>query len=223
MKALRMIIDSMMIILLPLLMAYSLVGEYLHEVLGICMFALFIAHNVINRKWWTSVFKGKYDLNRVIFTTVNVLLALYMFIQPLSGILMSKYVLKGITIKGYTGLFRTVHMTGAYWGFILMSFHLGLNASAFVSPTKKHMNKTAIMIITAVFLLISVYGVYAFVSRRIGDYLTMKTMFAFFDPNSSTALFLIDYVAVMILVAVAAFWLRKSILKCSKKKEGKSF
>ena len=59
MKKARMIIDILMVMLLPLLMAYSLIGENIHEVLGVCMFALFIAHHVINRKWWTGLFKGK--------------------------------------------------------------------------------------------------------------------------------------------------------------------
>ena len=63
MKKARMIIDILMVVLLPLLMAYSLIGENVHEVLGICMFALFIAHHVINRKWWTSIFKLTGDLS----------------------------------------------------------------------------------------------------------------------------------------------------------------
>lgn len=41
MKKVRMIIDILMVVLLPLLMAYSMIGENVHEVLGICMFAFF--------------------------------------------------------------------------------------------------------------------------------------------------------------------------------------
>ena len=37
-----------MLILLPLLMAYSLIGESIHEWLGITMFAVFILHHIIN-------------------------------------------------------------------------------------------------------------------------------------------------------------------------------
>ena len=122
-----MAIDILMVMLLPLLMAYSLIGENIHEVMGICMFALFIAHHVINRKWWMSILKGKYNAVRILNTSINLLLAVYMILQPVSGILMSKYVLKDVTISGASGLLRTTHMTLAYWGFILMSFHLGLH------------------------------------------------------------------------------------------------
>ena len=100
MKKARMIIDILMTLLLPVLMAYSLVGEQAHEILGLCIFALFIAHHVINRKWWTGLFKGKYNAVRVLNTLVNLFLAVFMVMQPVSGILMSKYILKNVTIAG---------------------------------------------------------------------------------------------------------------------------
>ena len=51
-KKLRIAIDSGMVMLLPLLMAYSLVGETAHEYLGIGMSLLFVAHHILNIAWW---------------------------------------------------------------------------------------------------------------------------------------------------------------------------
>ena len=48
MKFMKIGIDAAMLILLPLLMAYSLVGEAAHEWLGLTMFALFVLHHIIN-------------------------------------------------------------------------------------------------------------------------------------------------------------------------------
>lgn len=45
-------IDCGMVILLPLLMAYSLIGESAHEYLGIAMFLLFVEHHIMNAAWW---------------------------------------------------------------------------------------------------------------------------------------------------------------------------
>ncbi|MBR1702674.1 MAG: DUF4405 domain-containing protein [Lachnospiraceae bacterium] len=95
----------------------------MHEILGICMFVLFIAHHVINRKWWKSLFKGKYNAVRILNTAVNLFLAVFRILQPVSGILLSKYVLKEITISGASSTLRTIHMPLAYWGFFMMSFH----------------------------------------------------------------------------------------------------
>ena len=88
-----------MIIALPLLMAYSLIGENTHEIIGICMLVLFLTHHMINRKWWGMVFKGRYNPSRILSTAVNLFLAVFMVLQPITGILMSKYVLKGVTIS----------------------------------------------------------------------------------------------------------------------------
>ena len=44
-------IDIVLTVLLPLLMAYTLVGEVAHEWLGLAMLLLFIAHHVLNIRW----------------------------------------------------------------------------------------------------------------------------------------------------------------------------
>ena len=41
-----------------------------------------------------------------------------------------------VTISGASGTLRTIHMTFAYWGFVLMSFHLGLHIRAVCSKYK---------------------------------------------------------------------------------------
>lgn len=45
-KKIRMASDLLMVFLLPVLMAYSLVGEAAHEWIGIVMFLLFLLHHV---------------------------------------------------------------------------------------------------------------------------------------------------------------------------------
>ena len=219
MKKTRMIIDILMVTALPILMAYSLIGEDIHEVIGVCMLVAFIIHHVINWKWWVGLFKGKYNAVRVLNTAVNLILALYMILQPVSGILMSKYILKDVTISGVSSTLRTIHMTNAYWGFMLMSFHLGLHIRAVSASFTKHMGKGAKMAIRIVFLLISAYGVYAFIKRGIDDYLLMKMMFAFFDFGEARIRYLLDYASVMVLVANIGYYLQSVLLNIHKKGE----
>ena len=219
MKKTRMIIDILMVTALPILMAYSLIGEDIHEVIGVCMLVAFIIHHVINWKWWVGLFKGKYNAVRVLNTAVNLILALYMILQPVSGILMSKYILEDVTISGASSTLRTIHMTNAYWGFMLMSFHLGLHIRAVSASFTKHMGKGAKMAIRIVFLLISAYGVYAFIKRGIDDYLLMKMMFAFFDFGEARIRYLLDYASVMVLVANIGYYLQSVLLNIHKKGE----
>ena len=50
-KRIRLLVDIGMVILLPLLMAYSLIGEKFHEMIGTVMAVLFVIHLIQNRKW----------------------------------------------------------------------------------------------------------------------------------------------------------------------------
>jgi hypothetical protein len=44
----RMAVDLAVTVILLLLMGYSRIGETAHEVLGVCMFTLFILHHILN-------------------------------------------------------------------------------------------------------------------------------------------------------------------------------
>lgn len=56
-----------------------------HEILEITLFILFILHNILNYRFFTSLFKGKYSLNRIIRTTINILLLASMIITIISS------------------------------------------------------------------------------------------------------------------------------------------
>ena len=45
-----MTIDIAMTVLLPMMMAYSLIGEAFHEITGTALLVLFIVHHILNRR-----------------------------------------------------------------------------------------------------------------------------------------------------------------------------
>ena len=90
--ALKMAVDGAMVILLPLLMAYSLLGEAAHEWLGIAMSALFILHHVLNRRWYRGLCKGRYSTVRTLGAATDLLLLADMIALPVSGVMMSRHV-----------------------------------------------------------------------------------------------------------------------------------
>ena len=125
MKKNRMIIDIAMTVILPMLMAYSLIGETFHEIAGTRMLILFIVHNRLNRGFWKNIFKGKYNPQRIFRTVVNVTLLVMMILQPLSGIAVSKHLYTFILALGISATARQIHLVLAYWCFCLMSLHAG--------------------------------------------------------------------------------------------------
>ena len=70
----KWITDLAMAVLLLLLMAYSLVGEVLHEWMGIAMLALFVLHHIWNRVWYKSIGRGRPSPYRAVQTALNLLL-----------------------------------------------------------------------------------------------------------------------------------------------------
>ena len=54
-KRIRLFIDIAMSFMLPMLMAYSLIGEMLHEIIGTLMLVLFVLHHAMNRKWYLAI------------------------------------------------------------------------------------------------------------------------------------------------------------------------
>ena len=196
MKRLHMILDVAMTVLMPLLMAYSLIGETFHEVIGTLILILFIIHHVLNRKWSGALFKGRYSPNRVFRTVINALLFAFMILQPLSGILMSKHLYTFLPSLPLSAWARSVHMLLAYWGYVLLSIHAGTHLTASLTKLRRNRRGAFTLLIMAL-AAVSLYGAYAFVKRGFPEYLFAKTMFAFFDYSEPVLLFLLDYLAVM--------------------------
>lgn len=209
-KSVRTVIDILMILIMPLLMAYSLVGETLHEIIGTAIFVLFITHHVINRKWYSSLNKGRYNAQRIIRTVLDLLLFVFMILQPVSGMLISKHLYTFIPVLPVTSLMRTIHLIGSYWGFVLLSFHAGIHLEPLVN--KVCINKVAKIVFISVSLIISLIGCYVFYKRRFAGFMTGKNAFIFIDPNESRILFYLEHLAVMILFEVFGYIVFRLIL-----------
>ena len=112
-KFMRIITDLVMTVLLPLLMAYSLAGEALHEWVGIFMFLLFILHHILNLSWYKHLLKGRYSGSRILRTVFDLLLIPVMLILSISGIMMSRHVFSDL---GWSLSFaRIAHLGDLYF------------------------------------------------------------------------------------------------------------
>mgnify|MGYP000103306012 FL=1 len=197
----RLIVDIAMTVLLPMLMAYSLIGEMLHEIIGRAIFVLFIVHHILNRKWYGALFKGKYNMRRIFQTTLDMLLLVFMILQPISGIMMSKHLYTFLPALPFSAQTRSIHMMLAYWGYVLLCIHAGTHL---VAPMKKLFIKSKKIFAAAcvAVVCISVYGCAAFIKRGFPGYMLGRTMFAFFDYSEPRAFFFLDYLTIMILFMI---------------------
>lgn len=214
-------LDCLMVVLLPLLMAYSLVGEAVHEWLGIAMLLLFLGHHALNRRWYRSLPRGKWSPVRVLQTAVNTALLLVMIGLAVSGLIMSRYAFSFLPVQGGRSFARTLHILSAYWGFCAMSLHLGLHWGMVLAAGRRLVTAPPAWgkpFLQAGAALISLWGLYAFIHRELGTYLLLQTAFVFFDFEEPLALFLLDYLAIMGFLAAIGYYGQKLLLTLGKKK-----
>lgn len=221
---LKMSIDFVMTVLLLFQMAYMLIGNTAHEWVGVTMFVLFILHHVLNIRWYRNLFKGRYSGFRILQTVVNFSVLFCMLGLMLSGIIMSREVFSFLPIDGGMGFARILHMVAAYWGFLLISAHLGLHWGMIMGMVRKlrkqkEPSKIQTWTLRILELLISGFGVYAFVKHNLLSYMFMKNQFVFFDMQQPLISFLAEYLAMMELWACLAYYLSRGIQRLSAKKK----
>lgn len=216
---LKMLIDLLMTVILLLLMAYQVTGERFHEWLGTGMFLLFVIHNILNIRWYGSLLKGRYRFLRVLRTVINLSVFAVMFCLTYSGIVMSRYVFAALPINSGMALARVMHLSGSYWGFVLMSIHLGLHWGMVIGMFRKlrgeRKSRAALWAVRLCAVFIAGYGALCFWQADIFSYMFLKVEFAFIDYEKNAAQILLEYTAMMGLWVFIAYYTVKGAEKFS--------
>ena len=175
----KRIVDAVMTVLLLLLMAYQVTGEMAHEWIGMGMTVLVILHQILNRKWYGALFKGKYNPYRSITTVLNILLIASFALTAFCGMSMSGYAVPFLYGMAPVSFVRRMHLSMSHWAFVLMGLHLGMHIPAMTAGLKlKDRKKT---ILACIFTCISGIGLWLFLRNSMPDYLFFRVPFAFLD------------------------------------------
>lgn len=209
-------IDFLMTILLLLLMVFQITGQEFHEWFGAGMLVLFLAHNILNFKWYSNLRGGKHRLTRVLQMAINFVALLSMLCLAYSGIVMSHYVFGFVSISGQMALARQVHMAASYWGFVLMSVHLGFHWSMVVGIAGKIVRdrkipKSIPWIPRIIAVVVAGYGAVCFYKADIVSYMFLKNQFAFFDFEQTAVSVFIEYTAMMGLWVFIGYYSMKGM------------
>lgn len=215
----KMILDALMTIALFFTFGFQFWGENLHEVFGTLMILMFILHQVLNLNWYKNLFNGKYTALRITGTVLNILLLADFFILAYSGIAMSRYVFAPLNLEWNVALSRRLHILGSYWGFVLMSAHLGLHWNIILAAIKKALpvkqNKSKIKAIACfvISLCVALYGVTVFFRRSFLTYMLLKSEFVFMDFEEPKTLFYLDHISLMITFVFLFYYGKKMLFK----------
>lgn len=123
----KMTIDILMTILMIACLSGLMAGELLHEIFGSVMVLLFLTHNILNWKWYSKIFQGKYSGFRIVWTAINILCLVSLLSQGISGIVLSNYIYEFLNIESGFSLARKVHLASGYWSLIFVSLHIGIH------------------------------------------------------------------------------------------------
>jgi Domain of unknown function (DUF4405) len=215
----RMVIDLTMTILMLVAMAYQITGNTIHELVGVVLLILFVVHNIINRRWYKTIFKGKYNVRRFLSIAVNLLFLVSMAVIIISSVPISSDIFPYIPVENDM-ILRQIHVQTSYWGFIFMSVHIGMSWGTIINAVRNMTGITSTSRIRTIAMrviavLIVVYGVQTSFERDMLSRLTIYNPFGW-SNDESTMGFLIDYLSIMGIYISGTHFILKFVRKQEK-------
>ncbi len=197
----RRITDIGMTTMLLFLMAYQVTGETLHEWIGIGMTMLVIVHQILNRKWYGTLLKGRYRPYRIVTTAVSTLLLLSFALTAFCGMSMSSHAVPFLYGMAPISFARQMHLSMSHWSFVLMGLHLGLHIPALMASMKIAGRKKTL--ITAAYCCAAGLGLWLFLHSGMMSYMLFRVPFAFLDYDKAGALVILENLLMLMFWAFA--------------------
>ena len=215
----RRTVDTIMCVLLLFLMAYQVTGEALHEWGGIAMTGLVIVYQILNRRWYGALFKGKYNLYRTVTTILNILLLASFVLTAFCGMSMSAHAVPFLYGMAPVSFVRRMHLSMSHWSFVLMGLHLGMHVPAMTASLNiRDKVKTVLCVILGI---IAGTGLFLFLKNGMPDYLFFRAVFAFLDYEKAGWLVLLENLLMLFFWVFAGAQAALLFRYAAQKKEAK--
>lgn len=197
----RVLLDALAVGLFVAALAYWWLDNLSHEVIGTAFFALVIAHNVFNRRWYGAVKRGRYDPPRMLNIIVIAGMAVSMLILLATSILISRDIFAALALDGAFTV-RAAHMFTAYWALVLLAVHLGTRWQMVMNVARQTLsirgaNRLRTWILRAITAVIAVKGVLATIEMSLGTKLRFEYALDMWDFNESTVEFFANYLSII--------------------------
>lgn len=212
-NTIKRVVDIGLTVTLLCLMAYQVTGEALHEWLGIAMTLLVIIHQILNIRWYSALFKGKYHALRITQTAVNLLLLLSFALTAFCGMAMSGHAVPFLYGIAPVSFARQTHLSLSHWSFVLMGLHLGIHLPVMTAKMSGKMRKVT----AAVFCAVAAAGLFFFIKNGIYNYLFFRVSFAFLDYEKSPVFVFAENILMLLFFSFAGTLIAQL---CKKAKKG---
>ncbi|SFB34385.1 protein of unknown function [Rhizobium sp. NFR07] len=206
----RLLLDLIAVGLIIACLAYWWLDNLTHELFGTALFALVIAHNIFNRRWYGGLKRRKLDATRIVNLSAITGLAVVMTIMLVTSVLISRELFPFAALDGAFAV-REIHMFAAYWVLLIIAIHLGtrwqvvMNACReIVGLSERNAFRTgALRMVT---LVIIAWGVRSSFEMTFGSKLMLSYSLDMWDFNESTLGFFLNYGSIVGLFAATVHY-----------------
>jgi hypothetical protein len=222
--AARLTLDLAFIVLLLCALMYRATGDAAHEWIGVAVCAAYIAHNVLNWKWYKNMFKGTYNPRRGALTAINLLLVLAMATLIITGLFHSRTVLAFLRLPGDM-LLRQIHTSAAYWCLPLVGAHLGLNWRIILNAFRKvakinNKSRARKTLMRVLALMLAAFGVWSSFDRDMFSKLFLGFSFDYWPEERPAVFFFAVMLSIMGVYVFITYYALALLEKKNDKRAG---
>lgn len=213
---LRLVLDLLAVSLLLTAFAYDLFGNATHEIIGTCLFALLVSHNVFNRRWYGMLTRGWREPRIIFSRTITLCLLLTMVGLLVTSIVISQTVFDFLPVRSSFTV-RQLHALAAYVMLFVAALHVGLQWSMIMRIVRQALDvptstKLQALALRGLALVIAGYGVHSLFVIDIRSKLLMQTTFSFWDFEAAAVEFIMRHLAIVALGATVAHYSLKLLV-----------
>jgi hypothetical protein len=188
--------------------AWRFTGNTLHEVGGFLLLAAVILHNVLNRRWYRAIPRGRHPAARGVSTVVDLGLVIATVAVMASGLTNSRLLVR-LTGMEWELFSRQFHAASAHWVLVCGALHLGLHLRLFAGAIRKHLGVDldrggALIATRAAGAVLFAVGLHGFVDRSIAARLTATLSFDYWEPSFPAVWFFLEYLGLFVVGALVA-------------------
>ncbi len=205
-RAARVAVDAALAVVLLLVMATPLAEDAAHEYLGIATVLLVAAHQVLNRRWWRAVPRGRYGARRALTTVIDVALLACSVALAASSVVLSVHAFAWLPAVPGAAWARPAHMACSFWMFALAALHLGMHIRLLPSS-----RGVAEVVGRSAWAVAAAGGVASWAWLDLGAYLALSVPFYAVDTASPLVQRVVAYLLLGALLALAGSVLREIV------------
>ena len=197
----RLTLDFLAVSLLLAAYAYNSLGNAIHEVIGTIMFALLIAHNIFNRRWYGTITKRRREARSSISKAINLSLLVAMLSLLITSVIISQTVFSFLSV-GTSFTARQAHTVAAYGALLIVALHLGLQWSMIMGLIRNRLaiktsNRLRVWVLRGLALCIAAYGAHSLQALDVVSKLSMQVPTGFSIFQISTPALLLHHLAIV--------------------------